>query len=94
VAKRTNTVVNAGHGLARGGNFKSGVSTLKHASFPAAEIAAATKISSNSAPKGIFAAFLEALHYSRRIQARRVLHQYGHLISATESDDAPAPSTD
>jgi hypothetical protein len=61
---------------------------------PAAEIAAATKISSGSAQNGIFASVLAALHGSRRIQARRVLHQYAHLISATESDDAPAPSAD
>ena len=57
---------------------------LKQASFPAAVIAHAATISSGSAPKSIFASifasFLDALHHSRSVQSRRVLHQYQHLI--------------
>jgi len=66
---------------------------LKHASFPAAATPAATissgSTSSSSTSKSIFASIfasiLDALHHSRRIQARRVLNQYRHLIS----DDDP-----
>jgi hypothetical protein len=66
---------------------------LKHASFPAAATPAATissgSRSSSSTSKSIFASIfasiLDALHHSRRIQARRVLNQYRHLIS----DDDP-----
>jgi hypothetical protein len=62
---------------------------LKHASFPAAATPAAT-ISSGSTSSGstsksifasIFASILDALHHSRRIQTRRVVTQYRHLIS-------------
>ena len=61
---------------------------LKHASFPAAATSAATissgSISSSSRSKSffapIFASILGALHHSRRIQSRRVLNRYRHLI--------------
>ncbi len=49
---------------------------LKHASFPAAAVTPAATISSGSRPKSIFASLLDALHHSRR-----VLTQYGHLVS-------------
>jgi hypothetical protein len=54
---------------------------LKHASFPAAAVTPAATISSGSRPKSIFASLLDALHHSRRVQTRRVLTQYGHLVS-------------
>jgi hypothetical protein len=60
--------------------FNAGVSTLKHASFPAAEIKSATIISFPEKRKGFFARFLDALHQARHMQARRVLGQYRHLI--------------
>jgi hypothetical protein len=53
---------------------------LKHASFPAAEIKSATIIFFPERRRGFFARFLNALHHSRRMQARRVLGQYRHLI--------------
>ena len=34
--------------------------------------------------KAIFSAFLNALHESRRLQARRIVHQYEHLIAHTK----------
>ena len=58
---------------------------LKHASFHAAAVTPAANISSGSTSKGffasIFASLLGALHHSRRLQARRALHQHRHLIS-------------
>jgi hypothetical protein len=69
---------------------------LKHASFSAAATPVAT-ISSGSTSSGstsksifasIFASILDALHHSRRIQARRVLGQYRHLISQDDPRQA------
>jgi hypothetical protein len=66
---------------ARGvGIFNAGVSTLKHASFPAAELKSATIIFFPERRKGFFARLLDALRHSRHMQARRVLGQYRHLI--------------
>jgi hypothetical protein len=50
---------------------------LKHASFPAAGARPATPLTWGT---GLFASILAALHHSRRIQSRRVLRQYSHLI--------------
>jgi hypothetical protein len=67
---------------ASGGNsLNSGVQTLKHVSIPAAGVTPATTIPSAHRPKSVFASVLAALHHSRRIQARRILGQYRHLIS-------------
>jgi hypothetical protein len=35
------------------------------------------------ARRGFFAALLEALHHSRRLQAKRAIRQYSHLIDRT-----------
>jgi hypothetical protein len=54
---------------------------FKHASFPAAETRSATIISFPWKRKNLFARMLDALHQSRRIQARNVVRRYRHLIS-------------
>ena len=36
-----------------------------------------------SARRGFFAVLLEALHHSRRLQAKRAIRQYRHLIDRT-----------
>lgn len=61
---------------------------MKHASFPAVEIKSATIISFPEKRKSFFARFLEALHHSRHMQARRVLGQYRHLIDRSEQRGA------
>jgi hypothetical protein len=55
-----------------------GVQALKHASFPAAGASPVTTLHSGT---GLFASILGALHHTRRIQSRRVLRQYRHLMS-------------
>lgn len=56
---------------------------MTHASFPADGIDTAQPAISirPSRRKGLFAFLLDTLHHSRRIQSRRVLGQYRHLIS-------------
>jgi len=54
---------------------------LKHASFPAAETRSATIISFPWKRKSLFARVLDAMHQSRRNQARRIVRRYRHLIS-------------
>jgi hypothetical protein len=43
--------------------------------------------------KSILASFLAALHHSRRIQARRVLRQYRHLIDQSDQRIAFDPQS-
>jgi hypothetical protein len=38
--------------------------------------------------KSLFAPIIDALHHSRRLQAKRVLRQYQHLIDQTRQDPA------
>jgi hypothetical protein len=60
-------------------------STMRHASFPAATASLEADLRGRKTRrKGIFASVLEALHYSRRLQAQRILRQYQHLISQPE----------
>jgi hypothetical protein len=95
VMQRTNFVIGLRHGVRGVGISKSGVSMLKHASFSAAAAPAATissgSTSSGSTSKGIFASIfasvLDALHHSRRVQSRRVLNQYRHLMSCDDPRD-------
>jgi hypothetical protein len=42
--------------------------------------------------KGFFALILDALHHSRRLQAERVLRQYGHLTRVDQRTDFSRPS--
>jgi hypothetical protein len=57
---------------------------LRYASFPSAGIRPARTFTFGGKRKGVFASFfvslISTLHHSRRIQARRVLRQYRHLI--------------
>jgi hypothetical protein len=50
---------------------------LKDASFPAAGASPVTIFHFGT---GLFASILGALHHTRRIQSRRVLRQYRHLM--------------
>jgi len=56
---------------------------MRHASFPAAGISSLQYASDSKTirRRSIFAAVIAALHHSRRLQARRILRQYQHLIS-------------
>ena len=58
--------------------------TLKYASFPSAVIKPVRTAAFGGKRKNLFssffASFIAALHHSRRIQARRTLRQYRHLI--------------
>jgi hypothetical protein len=58
--------------------------TLRYASFPSAGIKPARTASFGGKRKGLFksffASFVAALHHSRRIQSRRFLREYRHLI--------------
>jgi hypothetical protein len=59
------------------------------------QVAAAPAVSPHRARRrSIFASFLDALRHSRRVQARRFLHQHRHLISFYERSRAfdPPPS--
>ena len=51
----------------------------------AAEIPTESHFDTNFGPaagfRSIFAAFLDALHQSRRLKADRVIHQHRHLIA-------------
>jgi hypothetical protein len=58
--------------------------TLKHASIPSAGIKPVRTAVFGGKRKSLFtsffASFIATLHHSRRIQARRTLRQYRHLI--------------
>jgi hypothetical protein len=58
--------------------------TLRYASFPSAGVRPAPTAGFGGKRKSLFASFftslIAALHHSRRIQARRTLRQYRHLI--------------
>jgi hypothetical protein len=58
--------------------------TLRYASFPPAGIRPARTAAFSGKRKSLFASFfaslIATLHHSRRIQARRTLRQYRHLI--------------
>jgi hypothetical protein len=57
--------------------FDSRASTRSDASFSANSLVASE---SYSRKEGSFGRLLQALHYSRRLQAERTLRQYRHLI--------------
>ena len=67
--------------MLRGGGLQDEGFVLKHASFPAAETRSATIISFPWKRKSLFARVLDAMHQSRRNQARRIVRRYRHLIS-------------
>lgn len=61
---------------------------MSRASF-STSIASSTPAISQNKPTSmsLFASLLEELHHSRRLQARRVLAQYRHLIARYELAD-------
>jgi hypothetical protein len=44
--------------------------------------------------KGFFAALLEALHHSRRLEAQRILRRYQHLIDSAAQYQAGKSNTE
>ena len=44
--------------------------------------------------RGFFTAFVEALHYSRRLEAQRILRRYHHLIDSKSRDQILKGSED
>lgn len=68
---------------------------MRHASFPATIDSATPAISRKaSTRKSLLLRLLAALHHSRRLQARRVLAQYRHLIARPETADAKSNIAD
>jgi hypothetical protein len=66
-----------------------GVSSVRHASYPAAGLLSpSVLISRASKRRRLFAALLAALHRSRQLQTRRVLRQYQYLIAQAEQREA------
>ncbi|MGY3440824.1 MULTISPECIES: hypothetical protein [unclassified Bradyrhizobium] len=57
---------------------------MKHISLPVTGVMPVTHVQFARRRKGLFAAILGAIHYSRRIQACRVLKQYQHLIDRAD----------
>ncbi|MHC2337964.1 hypothetical protein [Bradyrhizobium sp. USDA 4454] len=57
---------------------------MKHISLPVTGVRPVTHIQFRRRRNGLFAAILGAIYYSRRIQARRVLKQYRHLIDRAD----------
>jgi hypothetical protein len=64
---------------------------FKHASFPAAETRSATIISFPWKRKNLFARVLDAMHQSRRNQARQIVRHYRHLISHEDRPGSARP---
>jgi hypothetical protein len=64
--------------------FNGGISMTKHFSFPAAGAASApiAVFGQKSRRAGLFTRIMEALHHSRRIQARRFLRAHRHLVGS------------
>jgi hypothetical protein len=57
---------------------------MKRISLPAMGVMPVTLVQFGRRRKGLFASILGAIHYSRRLQARRVLKQYQHLIDRAD----------
>ncbi|MGF6310396.1 hypothetical protein ABIB82_004500 [Bradyrhizobium sp. i1.8.4] len=57
---------------------------MKHISLPVTGVMPVTPVQFRRRRKGLFAAILGAIHFSRRAQARRVLKQYQHLIDRAD----------
>jgi hypothetical protein len=66
---------------------------MTYASLPSAGLRPARTISFGGKPKSLLASFLAALHHSRRIQSRRVLRQYRHLIDHGDQRTAFDPQS-
>ena len=57
---------------------------MKHISLPVTGVMPVTLIHFGRRRKGLFAAILSAMHSTRRLQTRRVLKQYQHLIDRAD----------
>jgi len=63
---------------------------MQHAAYPISRTAPAQWFFSARRQRSLFASVLAALHWSRRMQARRVLRQHRHLIDKHRSGMQPA----
>jgi hypothetical protein len=62
---------------------------MRHAqSVPAETISVASAFSNHQGRWKIFAAIIDALHHSRRLQAERIIRQYRHLLANSEPGDS------
>jgi len=62
---------------------------MRHAqSVPAETISVASAFSNHQGRWKIFAAIIDALHHSRRLQAERIIRQYRHLLASSEPRDS------
>jgi hypothetical protein len=62
---------------------------MRHAqSVPAEPISVASTFSNHQGRWKIFAAIINALHHSRRLQAERIIRQYRHLLARSERGDS------
>jgi hypothetical protein len=61
---------------------------MKQVSYPLVGVASGSSLFRIKKPKqrNILGFVIAALHYSRRLQARRVLRQYRHLIAQSEEN--------
>jgi len=57
-------------------------------SVPAETISVASAFSSHQGRRKLFAAIIDALHHSRRLQAERIIRQYRHLLASSEPGDS------
>jgi hypothetical protein len=57
---------------------------MKHVSLPAMGVTLVALIPFGGRRKGLFASILGALHHARKVQARRVIKRYQHLIDRAE----------
>jgi hypothetical protein len=61
---------------------------MRHAqSVPVETISVASAFSNHQRRWKIFAAIIDALHHSRRLQAERIIRQYHHLLASSEPGD-------
>jgi hypothetical protein len=57
-------------------------------SVPAETISVASAFNNHQGRWKIFAAIIDALHHSRRLQAERIIRQYRHLLASSEPRDS------
>ncbi len=62
---------------------------MRHASFSTSIDLSTPDISLNAPTrKSLFAILIEALHHSRRLQARRIIRQYRRLIASSRASSS------
>jgi hypothetical protein len=62
---------------------------MRHTQSVSAEpIPVASAFSNHQGGWKIFAAIIDALHHSRRLQAERIIRQYRHLLASSDPHDS------